>query len=107
MRTFDGQERMLAAKNLKSPHKLGKYGVDLNALENVGVPALTARYWSVNVFEPAVSPVTKYVALPCASMVGLPLPAVGTIKYEVTSEAARVVAPDTAKLIAPPSNGPP
>jgi nucleoside-triphosphatase len=40
MRTFDGQERMLAAKGLKSPHKLGKYGVDLNALENVGVPAL-------------------------------------------------------------------
>jgi nucleoside-triphosphatase len=38
--TFDGQERMLAAKGLKSPHQLGKYGVDLNALENVGVPAL-------------------------------------------------------------------
>jgi nucleoside-triphosphatase len=31
---------MLAAKGLKSPHQLGKYGVDLNALENVGVPAL-------------------------------------------------------------------
>jgi len=40
IRTFDGQERVLAAKGLKSPHKLGKYGVDLNALENVGVPAL-------------------------------------------------------------------
>lgn len=40
MRTFDGQERVLAAKGLKSPHLLGKYGVDLNALENVGVPAL-------------------------------------------------------------------
>jgi nucleoside-triphosphatase len=40
IRTFDGQERVLAAKNLKSPHQLGKYGVDLNALENVGIPAL-------------------------------------------------------------------
>lgn len=40
MHTFDGQDRMLAAKGLKSPHQLGKYGVDLNALENVGVPAL-------------------------------------------------------------------
>jgi nucleoside-triphosphatase len=40
IRTFDGQDRMLAAKGLKSPHQLGKYGVDLNALENVGVPAL-------------------------------------------------------------------
>jgi nucleoside-triphosphatase len=40
MRTFDGQERMLAAKGMKSPHQLGKYGVDINALENVGIPAL-------------------------------------------------------------------
>ncbi len=40
IRTFDGQDRMLAAVGLKSPHQLGKYGVDLNALENVGVPAL-------------------------------------------------------------------
>jgi len=40
IRTFDGQERMLAATGLKSSHQLGKYGVDLNALENVGVPAL-------------------------------------------------------------------
>ena len=40
IRTFDGQDRMLAAKGLKSPYQLGKYGVDLNALENVGIPAL-------------------------------------------------------------------
>jgi len=40
MRTFDGQDRVLASKGLKSPHQLGKYGVDINALENVGIPAL-------------------------------------------------------------------
>jgi len=40
MRTFDGQERVLAAKGMKSTHQLGKYGVDINALENVGIPAL-------------------------------------------------------------------
>jgi nucleoside-triphosphatase len=49
IRTFDGQERMLAAKGLKSPHKLGKYGVDLNALENVGVPALKLALMSKSV----------------------------------------------------------
>ena len=38
--TFDGQERMLAAKGLKSQYQLGDYGVDLNALENVGIPSL-------------------------------------------------------------------
>jgi nucleoside-triphosphatase len=40
MRTFDGQERVLASKGMKSSHQLGKYGVDINALENVGIPAL-------------------------------------------------------------------
>ncbi len=40
MRTFDGQDRVLASKGMKSPHQLGKYGVDINALENVGIPAL-------------------------------------------------------------------
>jgi len=40
MQTFDGQERMLAQKGLKSNILLGKFGLDLNALENVGVPAL-------------------------------------------------------------------
>jgi len=49
IRTFDGQDRMLAAKGLKSPHQLGKYGVDLNALENVGVPALKLALMSKSV----------------------------------------------------------
>jgi nucleoside-triphosphatase len=40
---------MLASKGLKSPHKLGKYGVDLNALENVGVPALKLALMSKSV----------------------------------------------------------
>ena len=49
IRTFDGQDRMLAAKGLKSPHKLGKYGVDINALENVGIPALKLALMSKSV----------------------------------------------------------
>src|SRR6185437_375241 len=49
IRTFDGQERMLAAQGLKSPHKLGKYGVDLNALENVGIPALKLALMSKDI----------------------------------------------------------
>jgi nucleoside-triphosphatase len=40
IRTLDGQDRMLASKTVKSNHLLGKFPVDLNALENVGVPAL-------------------------------------------------------------------
>jgi len=49
IRTFDGQDRILAQKGLKSPHQLGKYGVDLNALENVGVPALRLALMSKDV----------------------------------------------------------
>lgn len=40
IRTLDGQDRMLASKTVKSNHTLDKFPVDLNALENVGVPAL-------------------------------------------------------------------
>lgn len=40
IRTLDGQDRMLASKTVKSNHMLEKFPVDLNALENVGVPAL-------------------------------------------------------------------
>lgn len=40
IRTLDGQDRMLASKTVKSNFKLGKYKVDINALENVGIPAL-------------------------------------------------------------------
>jgi len=40
IRTLDGQDRVLASKTVKSPHKLDRFNVDLNALENVGIPAL-------------------------------------------------------------------
>jgi len=40
IRTLDGQDRMLASKTVKSNFKLGKFNVDINALENVGIPAL-------------------------------------------------------------------
>jgi nucleoside-triphosphatase len=49
MRTFDGQDRVLASRGLKSPHQLGNYGVDLNALENVGVPALKLALMSKDI----------------------------------------------------------
>lgn len=40
LKTFSGSEGILAAKGLKSPAKLNKYGVDLGVLEKLGVAAL-------------------------------------------------------------------
>lgn len=40
LKTFDGQEKILAYKGKETPIKVGKYGVDLEVLENVGVAAL-------------------------------------------------------------------
>lgn len=40
LKTFDGASGILAKKGLKSPHKLNKYGIDLKALEDLGVGAL-------------------------------------------------------------------
>lgn len=39
--TADGQRAWLAKKGLPSPHKVGKYGVDVKAIENVVIPALS------------------------------------------------------------------
>jgi nucleoside-triphosphatase len=38
--TLDGQEAILASVDLPGPPRVGKYGVDVAALEQVGVPAL-------------------------------------------------------------------
>jgi len=38
--TLDGEEAMLAHVNIHSPYRVSKYGVDIDALERVGVPAL-------------------------------------------------------------------
>ncbi len=38
--TLDGEEVILAHVNIHSPYRVGKYGVDIDGLERVGVPAL-------------------------------------------------------------------
>lgn len=38
--TLDGREAILAHTNIPSPHRVGKYGVDINNLENTAVAAL-------------------------------------------------------------------
>lgn len=40
--TLDGQTATLADARLRGPHRVGQYGVDLDALERVGVPAIQA-----------------------------------------------------------------
>ena len=38
--TLDGEGAILAHVNIHSPYRVSKYGVDIDALERVGVPAL-------------------------------------------------------------------
>jgi len=38
--TLDGETAILAHIKIHSPHRVGKYGVDVEALDRVGVPAL-------------------------------------------------------------------
>lgn len=40
--TLDGQVTTLASTGLHGPHRIGRYSVDLEALERVGVPAVYA-----------------------------------------------------------------
>jgi nucleoside-triphosphatase len=38
--TLDGRRATLASVRIRSPHRVSKYGVDVQALETVGLPAL-------------------------------------------------------------------
>ena len=38
--TLDGEDAILAHTNIHSPYRVSKYGVDIDALERVGIPAL-------------------------------------------------------------------
>ena len=40
LKTFDGQEGVLAEKGMKSNHKLNKYGIDIGVLEGLGAGSL-------------------------------------------------------------------
>jgi nucleoside-triphosphatase len=40
IKTIDGKEGILAKKDLKSRYRLGKYGINLEDLENIGVDAI-------------------------------------------------------------------
>lgn len=40
LKTFDGQQGVLAKKGMKSKHRLNKYGIDINVLENIGISSL-------------------------------------------------------------------
>ena len=48
LRTFDGREEVLAQKGLASPHRIGSYGVNLDALERLGAPAIEAAVASAD-----------------------------------------------------------
>jgi nucleoside-triphosphatase len=47
--TLEGQEAVLASVEIRGPPRVGKYGVDVAALERVGVPALEAAAASADV----------------------------------------------------------
>jgi nucleoside-triphosphatase len=47
--TLDGQEAVLASVDVPGPPRVGKYGVDVAALERVGVPALEEAVTSADV----------------------------------------------------------
>jgi len=38
--TLDGQSAILAHVNIQSRYRVGKYGVDIESLDRVGIPAL-------------------------------------------------------------------
>lgn len=42
--TLSGKQGVLAHKNMKSPFKVGKYGVNVEAIDQVAVPSMIPKY---------------------------------------------------------------
>ncbi len=38
--TWDGKSGVLSHVNIQSPHRVGKYGVDVKVIEEIGIPAI-------------------------------------------------------------------
>jgi nucleoside-triphosphatase len=49
--TLDGRTARLAGIGLRSPHKVGRYGVDVGALDAVGVPALALDERAISLID--------------------------------------------------------
>jgi len=49
--TLDGQQARLAGVDLRSPNRVGRYGVDVEALEAVAVPALALEEGAVYLID--------------------------------------------------------
>ncbi len=43
--TLDGEDTVLSHVNIHSPYRVSKYGVDIDSLDRVGVPALHKAAW--------------------------------------------------------------
>jgi nucleoside-triphosphatase len=95
MITLDGQETVFAHVDFKKPERLGKYGLDLSALESVGVEAIReavrARQLVVideigpmeirsTIFRDAVNEALDSELLVLATIFARPLPFTNAIK---------------------------
>jgi len=47
--TLDGKSAILAHSAVSSPHKVGKYGVDIHSMDNIAIPAVKEAIRSYNI----------------------------------------------------------
>ena len=103
IRTFDGESAFLARVDLQSPWRVGKYGVDLRALEEVGVPSIFRaiegrriviidEIGKMELFSP------RFVEAVWEA-IGSGLPVVGTIMLKSHPEADKVKAHPSVELL--------
>ncbi|MDX9863639.1 MAG: nucleoside-triphosphatase [Anaerolineaceae bacterium] len=103
MVTLDGKTGTLAGIHLSGPPRVGKYGVDLTALESVGVPAIrTACQDGKMVVVDEIGPMEIFSAVFCQTVLetldaGCPL--FGTIVQRSTSFGDRIKARREVEVI--------
>jgi nucleoside-triphosphatase len=86
--SLDGKEGVLADTKLDSPHKVGKYGVDVKALEDIGVASLESAIFNKDIDVIIIDEIGKMETISgrfrdaVASALNSPKIVVATIQHE-------------------------
>ncbi len=103
--SLDGKEGVLADTKLESPHKVGKYGVDLKALEEIGAASIESAVSNKDIDAIIIDEIGKMEAISerfkdaALSALNSPKIVVATIQHEGNGYIFQIKNREDVKLI--------
>ncbi len=98
--TLDGRTARLAGVGLRSPHRVGRYGVDLDALDAVAVPALELDERAIYLIDEIgkMECLSRAFTDAVARLLDSPCPVIATVAQRGTGFIAEVKRHSRAEL---------